>query len=82
MKNVRFTELVEHPFVHDAAEPPVPLNDIAKAFARPIGESHTIPNADLDITVWKVPAGAEMSVPDKCAAKLLTLGYAEVFEAA
>ena len=77
MKNIRFTEMVEHRFVHDAAEPPVPLNDIARALARPIG-SNPIADTDLVGTVWKVPAGAEMSVPNKDADKLMALGYAEL----
>lgn len=75
MKNVRFSELVEHRFVCDAAQHPVPLNDIGRALAREIA-THPIADTDLVGCVWKVPAGAEMSVPDKCADKLIALGYA------
>ncbi|MCJ2073420.1 hypothetical protein MKK75_32335 [Methylobacterium sp. J-030] len=77
MKNIRFTELVEHRFVHETTEPPAPLNDLARALAREIG-SNPIADTDLVGAVWKVPLGAEMSVPDKCAAKLIALGYAEL----
>lgn len=78
MKTVRVTMGIEHRFYHEAAEPPVPLNDLAKALARPITEPYEIHELDLVATVWKVPNGAEMSLPDKCAAKLIALGYAEL----
>jgi len=77
MKNVRFTELVEHRFVHEIGAPPAPLNDIARALAREIG-SNPIADTDLIGAVWKVPAGAELAVPDKDADKLVALGYAEL----
>lgn len=76
MKSVRVTVGIEHRFHHDPAEPPVPLNDLAKLLARPILDPHEIPELDLVATVWKVPEGAEMSLPDKCAGKLIALGYA------
>ena len=78
MKNVRLTMLVEHRFVHEVDEQVVPLNDIAQALARPISEPNPIADTDLVGTVWKVPAGAEMSVPDECAKVLIGLGYAEL----
>ncbi|MBE7202566.1 MAG: hypothetical protein INR70_32850 [Parafilimonas terrae] len=77
MKSIRLTMLVEHRFVHEADEQIVPLNDIAQALARPLS-SNPIPDTDMIGSVWKVPEGAEMSVPDKCAAKLIALGYAEL----
>lgn len=76
MKNIRFLDRVEHRFVYEVGQPPVPLNDLAKALAREIG-SNPIADTDLIGAVWKVPEGAEMGVPDKCADKLVALGYAE-----
>jgi hypothetical protein len=75
MKAVRFTETVEHRFVHDEAEAILPLNDIG-ALAREVGRC-PIAETTLVGAVWKVHEGAEMSVPDKCADKLIGLGYAE-----
>lgn len=74
--NIRFTETVEHRFVHAADAAPVALNDLAKSRAYPIATAE-IPDTDLIATVWKVPLGAEMAVPDRCADKLVALGYAE-----
>lgn len=76
MKSIRLTVMVEHPFVFDAGEDPVPLNDLAKARAYEIHRSE-IPPTTLTAATWKVPEGAEMSVPDKCADALVKLGYAE-----
>jgi|GEM_PF-3105451 len=78
MKSVRVTMGIEHRFVYEAADVPVPLNDLAKALSRPVTDAHEIPDTDLLSAVWKVPNGAEMSLPDKCAAKLIALGYAEL----
>jgi hypothetical protein len=77
MKSVRVTVGIEHRFVYEAGEEPTPLNDVAKLRAYPVLDSHPIPDTDLIATVWKVPEGCEMSVADKCADKLVKLGYAE-----
>lgn len=77
MKSVRVTVGIEHRFVHEAHEAPVPLNAIAQARAYPVLDSHPLPDTDLLTTVWKVPEGAEMSLPEKCANKLIALGYAQ-----
>ena len=77
MKAVRFTMTVEHRFVHEPDEVVTAHNDIAAQGARQIARAE-IPELDLIASVWKVPEGAEMSVPDKCAAKLIGLGYAEL----
>lgn len=80
MKAVRFTETVEHRFVHDKDEAVTPHNDIAALGAREVARAE-IHDTDLVGAVWKVPEGAEMSVPDKCADKLIKLGYAEALPA-
>ncbi|WP_267355569.1 MULTISPECIES: hypothetical protein [unclassified Methylobacterium] len=77
MKAVRFTMTVEHRFIHDKDEAVTPHNDVATTSAREVARAE-IPETDLVGAVWKVPEGAEMSVPDKCAAKLIALGYAEL----
>ena len=81
MKSVRVTVGIEHRFVYEAGEEPTPLNDVAKLRAYPVLDTHAIPDTDLLATVWKVPEGAEMSVGDKCADKLIKLGYAEALSA-
>lgn len=80
MKAVRFTETVEHRFVHDEADPIRALNDTG-TLAREVGRC-PIAETTLVGAVWKVPAGAEMSVPDRCADRLVALGYAEPLPAA
>lgn len=75
MKVVRFTETVEHRFVHDEAEAILAHND-AGTLAREVGRC-PIAETSLVGAVWKVPAGAELSVPDRCADRLVALGYAE-----
>lgn len=80
MKAVRFTETVEHRFVHDEAETITALND-AGALAREVGRC-AIAETTLIGAVWKVPEGAEMSIPDKCADRLAGLGFAEVLTVA
>ena len=77
MKAVRFTMTVEHRFVHEADEVITAHNEVAAQGARQVAQAE-IPDLDLIASVWKVPEGAEMSVPDKCAAKLIALGYAEL----
>ncbi|MGU3668024.1 hypothetical protein ACLBX9_27875 [Methylobacterium sp. A49B] len=77
MKAVRFTETVEHRFVHEKDEAITPHNEVATLGARQVAQAE-IPELDMVGSVWKVPEGAEMSVPDKCAAKLIQLGYAEL----
>jgi hypothetical protein len=69
MKDVVFHEACEVRFVYAAGDNPKPLNDIAKQQARQIA-SGEIPDADKEFSVWKVPRGAEMSIPDKDAEKL------------
>jgi hypothetical protein len=77
MKDVRFLTTVEHRFVHEKDEAVTAHNDVAVLGARQIAEAE-VPDLDMVASVWKVPEGAEMSVPDKCAAKLIVLGYAEL----
>ncbi|MGU3668319.1 hypothetical protein ACLBX9_29385 [Methylobacterium sp. A49B] len=77
MKAVRFLTTVEHRFVHEADEVLTALNAAALQGARMIAQAE-VPDLDMVASVWKVPEGAEMSVPDKCAAKLILLGYAEL----
>jgi hypothetical protein len=69
MKDVVFHEACEARFVYAEGEEPKPLNDIAKQQARKIAGGE-IPDADKQFSVWKVPRGAEMSIPDKDAEKL------------
>jgi len=76
MKDVRFLTTVEHRFVHERDEAVTPHNDIAALGARQIAQAE-VPDLDMLASVWKVPEGAEMSVPDRCADKLVKLGYAE-----
>ena len=80
MKAVRFLETVEHRFVHERDEAVTPHNDVAALGARQIAQAE-VPDLDMLASVWKVPHGAEMSVPDKCADRLVKLGYAEVLSA-
>ena len=75
MKAVRFTETVEHRFVHDEAEAILAHNDTG-LLAREVGRC-PIAETTLVGAVWKVPAGAEISVPGRCADRLVELGYAE-----
>lgn len=81
MKAVRFLMTIEHRFVHDKDEAITPHNDVAALGAREVARAE-IHETDLVGAVWKVPEGAEMSVPDKCAAKLVALGYAELLTVA
>ncbi len=81
MKDVRFTTTVEHRFVHDKDEVITPHNDVAALGAREVARAE-IHDTDLVGAVWKVPEGAEMQVPDKCADKLVALGYAELLDVA
>jgi len=81
MKDVRFAMTVEHRFVHDKDEAIVAHNDVAALGAREVARAE-IHETDLVGAVWKVPEGAEMRVPDKCAAKLIALGYAELIDTA
>lgn len=76
MKSVRVHVGIEHRFIHEAHEAPVPLNAVAQVRAYQVLDSHPLPDTDLLASVWKVPEGAEMSLPDKCADKLVALGYA------
>lgn len=80
MKAIRFLETVEHRFVHERDETVTPHNDVAALGARQIAQAE-VPDLDMLASVWKVPEGAEMSVPDKCADRLVKLGYAEVLPA-
>ena len=80
MKAVRFLMTIEHRFVHDKDEAITPHNDVAALGAREVARSE-IHETDLVGAVWKVPEGAEMSVGDKCADKLIKLGYAEALSA-
>ncbi|QGY05492.1 hypothetical protein MMSR116_29075 [Methylobacterium mesophilicum SR1.6/6] len=77
MKAVRFLTTVEHRFVHEKDEVVSALNDVAALGARMIAQAD-VPDLDMLASVWKVLEGAEMSVPEKCAAKLILLGYAEL----
>ncbi|MGU3539963.1 hypothetical protein [Methylobacterium sp. A54F] len=79
MKIIRMTETVEHRFVFDPATPPVPVNDLARLRAYEVARAE-ISETDLVGAVWKVPAGAEIRVPDRCADKIVTLGYATLIE--
>src|SRR4051812_35033071 len=69
MKSVVFNETVEHRFVHSAEEEVQPLNDIAQKGAVKVSEAD-VPDTDLKASVWRIPHGAEMSVPDKDAERL------------
>ena len=80
MKAVRFTMTVEHRFVHDVEESILAHNDIG-TLAREVGRC-AIAETTLIGAVWKMPEGAEMTVPDRCADKLIALGYAEPLVAA
>lgn len=82
MKSVRHTMGIEHRFVYEAGEVPTPLNDLARVMARPTTDEHPIADTDLVSAVWKVTEGCEMSLPDKDAAKLIALGYAELLDTA
>lgn len=82
MKSVRLTMGIEHRFVYEAGEAPTPLNDLARVMARPVTDEHPIADTDLVSAVWKVSDGCEMSLPDKCAGKLIALGYAELLDVA
>ena len=77
MTAVRFTMTDEHRFIHDKDEAVTAHNDVAALGAREVARAD-IHDTDLVGAVWKVPEGAEMSGPDKCAAKLIALGYAEL----
>lgn len=76
MKAIRLLDTVEHRFIHDPSEPPSPMNDVAIFGARMVTQSE-VPDTDFLASVWKVPLGAEMLVPNRCATKLIDLGYAE-----
>lgn len=74
-KTVRFDDTIEHRFVHAEGEEPKAMNDIAGQMVRVAQAS--VPDTDLIASVWRIPAGAEVELSDKDAAKLAALKDAQ-----
>lgn len=75
MKDIRMHMTVEQPVNYPKTEGgPMPLNDLARRGAYATTRSET---DDTVFEAWKIPDGAEMSLPVTAADALISLGYAE-----
>jgi hypothetical protein len=76
MKTIALLHTVETRCVYLPAEPPIAVNVIA---ARGAFETCSVElEGGVISSVWKIPEGAVMAVPDATADELVPLGYAEL----
>jgi hypothetical protein len=76
MRTIKAYDTIEHRFIHAAGDEPKPQNDIAQRGAFLLDQAE-VPDTDLVASVWRIPAGGEISVPDQAAEKILALKAAD-----